>query len=47
MKVDYLGDVPADQAVREAIQKRQLLLELYPGSPAAQAVLALAARMTQ
>ena len=47
VKVDYLGDVPADQAVREAIQKRQLLLELYPGSPAAQAVLALAARLAQ
>ena len=47
VKVDYLGDVPADQAVREAIQKRQLLLELYPGSQAAQAVLALAARVAQ
>ena len=45
VKLDYLGDVPIDPAVREAVQKRQLLLEVYPGSPAAQAVVALAARL--
>jgi flagellar biosynthesis protein FlhG len=33
--------------VREAVQRRQLLLELYPGSPAAQAMIALAARVAQ
>ena len=44
-KLDLLGEVPVDPAVREAVQKRQLLLELYPGSPAAQAITAVAARM--
>ena len=43
--LDHLGDVPVDVAVREAVQKRQLLLELFPGAPAARAVVALAARM--
>ena len=45
VRLDYLGEVPVDPAVREAVQKRQLLLELYPGSPAAQAVLVVAARV--
>ncbi len=45
VKLEFLGHIPVDPAVREAVQKRQLLLKLYPGSPAAQAVLALAARM--
>jgi flagellar biosynthesis protein FlhG len=44
--LDFIGELPVDPAVREAVQKRQLLLELYPGSPAALAVLALAARLT-
>ncbi len=43
--LDYLGDVPVDPAVREAVQKRELLLEVYPGAPAAQAILAVAARI--
>ena len=46
VKLEYLGEVPVDPAVREAVQKRQLLLDLYPGAPAAQAMLALAARMS-
>ncbi len=43
--LDFIGELPADPAVREAVQKRQLLLKLYPGSPAAVAMLALAARL--
>ena len=43
--LDYLGDVPVDPAVREAVQRRELLLEVYPGTPAALAILALAARI--
>jgi hypothetical protein len=31
--------------VREAIQRRALLLDAYPGAPAAQAIAALAARL--
>jgi len=45
VKLEFVGELPVDPAVREAVQKRQLLLEAYPGSPAAQAVLALAARV--
>lgn len=39
------GDVPLDASVREAVQKRQLLLEHHPGAPAAQAVAGIAARL--
>ena len=45
VRLEFVGELPVDPAVREAVQRRQLLLELYPGSPAAQAVLALAARV--
>jgi len=45
VKLEFVGEVPVDPAVREAVQKRQLLFEIYPGSPAAQAVVALAARV--
>jgi flagellar biosynthesis protein FlhG len=44
VRLDLLGAIPTDPAVREAVQKRQLLLEVYPGSPAAKAVTALAAK---
>src|SRR5574344_1782067 len=30
----HLGDIPADNAVREAVMRRQLLLQGAPGSPA-------------
>ena len=43
--LDLLGAVPADPAVREAVQKRQLLLEFYPGSRAALAVSEVAAQL--
>lgn len=45
VRLELLGEVPADGAVREAVQKRQLLLETYPGSPAAKAVTAIAAKL--
>ena len=45
VKLDHAGDVPADAAVRESVQKRQLLLALFPRAPAARAVMALAARL--
>jgi flagellar biosynthesis protein FlhG len=46
VRLDLLGEVPTDVAVREAVQRRQLLLETMPGTPAAQAVVALAAKLT-
>ena len=38
----HLGDIPADNAVREAVMRRQLLLQGAPGSPASLAVAQLA-----
>jgi flagellar biosynthesis protein FlhG len=45
LKLDLVGDIPSDPAVRESVQRRQLLLEVYPGSTAAKAIGALAARL--
>ena len=45
VKLSLLGEIPSDAAVREAVQKRQLLLECFPGSMAAQAVGAAAQRL--
>ena len=44
-KLSFLGDIPLDSSVREAVQKRQLLLEMLPGSAASQAVLQVAIRL--
>ncbi len=43
--LELLGEVPDDASVREAVLHRMLLLQAYPGSPAAQAIAAAAARM--
>ena len=43
--LELIGEVPLDSAVREAVQKRRLLVELLPGSGAAQAVEAIAAKI--
>ena len=45
--LDLIGAVPADKTVREAVQRRELLLEIYPGSPAALAVNAIATRLVR
>jgi len=45
VRLDLVGEVPADAAVREAVQRRTLLLESMPGTPAAQAVVAAATRL--
>jgi flagellar biosynthesis protein FlhG len=44
-KLNFLGDIPLDSAVREAVQRRSLLMELHPGSPAAQGVVQIATRI--
>ena len=43
--LELLGEVPVDPSVREAVQRRQLLLEAMPGTPAAVALVAVATRM--
>ena len=45
VKLGFVGEVPVDKAVREAVQRRQLLVELFPGSTAAQGVVAAATRL--
>jgi flagellar biosynthesis protein FlhG len=45
VKVELLGEIPSDPAVREAVKKRQLVLTLSPGAPAAQAFGALAEKL--
>ena len=44
-KLELLGEVKADVAVRQAVLKRQLLLENFPGCDAAQSIKALANRL--
>jgi flagellar biosynthesis protein FlhG len=47
VRLELLGEVPADAAVREAVQRRQLLMELLPGTPPALALLTVAQRLLQ
>ena len=44
-RLDLVGEIPLDPAVREAVKRRQLLLELMPGCGASQGVEAIAARL--
>ena len=45
VKLEFVGEVPTDSSVRDAVKRRQLLLECLPGSSAAQAVVAAATRL--
>jgi flagellar biosynthesis protein FlhG len=45
VRLELIGEVPADPAVREAVLRRQLLLELLPGTPPALALLQVAQRL--
>lgn len=45
--LDMLGEVPSDVSVREAVQKRALLMATLPGAPAAVAIDAIAGRLQQ
>ena len=45
LKLLLLGEVPLDAAVRDSIQRRQLLLESTPGCPAAIALAAAAGKL--
>lgn len=47
VKLVYSGDIPADPAVRQAVMRRQLLLQNMPGSPAALAISQLAAKLEE
>ena len=45
LTLELLGEIQSDSSVREAVQKRSLLLAVMPGCPAAQAVNGIAARL--
>jgi flagellar biosynthesis protein FlhG len=45
LTIELWGEVPQDAAAREAVRKRQLLHDAFPGTPATRAVAALAARL--
>ena len=46
VRLELLGEVPADPAVREAVQRRELLFDTMPGAPASAALAAIVGRMT-
>jgi len=41
----HLGDIPADVSVRQAVMRRQLLIQSTPGCPAALAMSQLAGKI--
>lgn len=45
VRLVHMGDIPADPSVRQAVMKRQLLLQALPGCPAALAIAQLAAKL--
>lgn len=45
LSIELWGEVPLDAAARDAVRKRQLLRDAFPGTAAARAVTALAARL--
>lgn len=46
VRLELLGEVPADPAVRDAVQRRELLFDTLPGAPASVALAAIVGRMT-
>jgi flagellar biosynthesis protein FlhG len=45
VRLDLLGEVPLDTAVRDSVLRRQLLLATLPGAPAAVAISAVATKL--
>jgi flagellar biosynthesis protein FlhG len=45
VRLEFVGELPLDAAVREAITRRELLLDLQPGAPAALAIAQVALRL--
>jgi flagellar biosynthesis protein FlhG len=45
VRLELLGEVPSDPAVREAVLKRELLMDSLPGTPAAVALCGVAAKV--
>ena len=47
VKLIHMGDIPADPSVRQAVMRRQLLLQNTPGCPAALAISQLALKLQE
>ncbi|MES2951117.1 MAG: MinD/ParA family protein [Pseudomonadota bacterium] len=47
IKLLHMGDIPADPAVRQAIMRRQLLMQATPSCPAAMAISQLALKLEE
>ncbi len=47
IKLVHMGDIPADPAVRQAIMRRQLLMQTTPSCPAAMAISQLALKLEE
>ena len=47
IKLIHMGDIPADTAVRQAIMRRQLLIQATPSCPAALAIAQLALKIEE
>jgi flagellar biosynthesis protein FlhG len=47
VRLDLIGELPSDPAVRDAVLGRQLLIETMPGAPAAVAMSAVATRLIE
>jgi flagellar biosynthesis protein FlhG len=47
VKLVHLADIPADPSVRQAVMRRQLLMQTMPGCPAALAVAQLARKLEE
>ncbi len=45
LQLTFLGELPLDDAVRRCVQRRQLLLEVQPGSATAQALVSAAGKL--
>ncbi len=45
VRLELMGEIPTDGAVRESVQRRQLLLELLPGTAASLAIANVATRI--
>jgi flagellar biosynthesis protein FlhG len=47
VRLDLVGEVPVDPAVRDAVLRRQLVLEWLPGTPASLGIVAAATKLLQ
>lgn len=45
IRLIHMGDIPVDSEVRQAVMRRQLLMQATPGCPAGQAISQLAAKL--